>query len=186
MRPYTVVNVETYQSPITTPDIRCKSYMYHYLLSYLNLFDVFLEQKSVSLVWFAVLSIFPFVCSNLVNMCLFEGLNKLSNFDLRTELDLPNCEYLDAEDINKDGLALADTDLNILQHNIRGLLNKQNKQHCIKLLLNDHHIDVLLLYETWLNNHTEKLVKIPNYEITSKYRIDRIGGGVSILVDRKL
>ena len=74
-------------------------------------------------------------------MCLFEGLNKLSYYDPKTELDLPSCEYLDAEYINKDGLALADTDLNILQHNIRGLLNKQ---HCIKLLLNDHHIDVLL------------------------------------------
>ena len=29
-------------------------------------------------------------------------------------------------------------------------------------------------------------MKIPNFKITSKYRIDWIGGGVSILVDRKL
>ena len=105
------------------------------------------------------------------------------NYDLGDVLDLPNCDYVLPGDDYKELLSSTLTDLKVMQLNLRGLLNKQD---CLKTLLHEHKVDVALLCETWLNNNTEKLVKIPNYKIYTIHRVDKIGGGVCILSNCKL
>ena len=47
-------------------------------------------------------------------------------------------------------------------------------------------MDIALLCETWLNNKTEKLIRLPNYKIYNTNRVDKIGGGVCVLSSNKL
>ena len=49
-----------------------------------------------------------------------------TNYDLKEELDLVNCTYVMPHEDNTDVLSSSPTDLNVLQLNIRGLLNKQD------------------------------------------------------------
>ena len=79
-----------------------------------------------------------------------------------------SCDYLDYSNIetisNFNGLA-------ILQHNIRGVLGKQDS---LKLLLNnirkDCRVQVILLAETWLTKNSVKWVKIPGYNFIGSHR----------------
>ena len=84
---------------------------------------------------------------------------------------------------NTELLSSSPTDLNVLQLNIRGLLNKQDR---LITLLHEHKVDIALLCETWLNNKTEKLISLPNYKIHNMNRVDKIGGGVCVLSSNKL
>ena len=106
-----------------------------------------------------------------------------TNYDLKEEINLINCQYVVPGDNNTDLQSSSPTDLNVLQLNIRGLLNNQDQ---LVTLLHEHKVDIALLCETWLNSNTEKLIKIPNYKIHTSNRIDEIGGGVCILSSNKL
>ena len=106
-----------------------------------------------------------------------------TNYDLREELNLINCEYVVPGEDNIDLLSSNTTDLNVLQLNIRGLLNKQDR---LLPLLHEHKVDIALLCETWLNNKTEKLLRLPNYKIHNTSQVDKIGGGVCVLSNSKL
>ena len=79
-----------------------------------------------------------------------------------------------------------DSDLVVLQLNIRGLINKQTDLH--KLLSNGstNKVDVVLLCETWLRKETNKLINIPNYQFVGKERQGKKGGGVGILISNDL
>ena len=59
----------------------------------------------------------------------------------------------------------------IMQLNIRGVLNKQS---ALKQLMTDiqktHHLDLILLAETWLKKTTEHLVKISGYSLVCSHR----------------
>ena len=94
-----------------------------------------------------------------------------------------NCDYLDVSDVNS--LRHTDKDLLILQLNIRGLLSKQGS---LKQLLSEFKVlpDMVLLCETWLKKDTAGKLDMPNYKCYHKHRIDRLGGGVSVLVKQKL
>ena len=78
------------------------------------------------------------------------------------------CDYRDYSNIetvsNFNGLA-------ILQHNICGVLGKQDS---LKLLLNnirkDCRVQVILLAETWLTKNSVKWVKIPGYNFIGSHR----------------
>ena len=85
-----------------------------------------------------------------------------TNYDLKEELDLVSCEYVVPHEDNTELLSSLTTDLNVLQLTIRGLLNKQDQ---LTALLHEHKVDIALLCETWLNNKTEKLLRLPNYKI---------------------
>ena len=87
---------------------------------------------------------------------------KHTNYDLKEEFDLVNCAYVMPYEDNTELLSSFPTDLNVLQLNIRGLLNKQDR---LTALLHEHNVDVALLCETWLNDKTEKLLRLPNYKI---------------------
>ena len=85
-----------------------------------------------------------------------------------------SCDYLDYSNIetvlNFNGLA-------ILQHNIHGVLGKQDS---LKLLLNnirrDCRVQVIMLAETWLNKNNVKRVKIPGDSFVCSHRKSKCGG----------
>ena len=114
-------------------------------------------------------------------MCRATDCSVDSNYDLGTELGLASCDYLGCDDT--DRIRPGKNDLSIMQLNIRGLLNKQG--HLIETIRSCQP-DIILLCETWLNTHTETLVDIPGYKLITKNRLDRIGGGVGILVNQNL
>ena len=59
-------------------------------------------------------------------MCNFERSIDHTKYDLRGELDLHICDYVLLDEDNTEILSSNITDLNVLQLNIRGLLNKQD------------------------------------------------------------
>ena len=130
------------------------------------------------------------VCVSLVSsnypptkMGNFDMPNLHTNYDLREDLNLNICDYVEPGEDNMDMLSLNPTDLKVLQLNIRGLLNKQDR---LLQLLHEHKVDIALLCETWLNPNTEKMIRLPNYKIHNTNRIDKIGGGVCVLLNSKL
>ena len=122
-------------------------------------------------------------------MCHSKSLNVGNYSSLNEQLSLDGindqCEYIESKIIKE--LHTQNTDLGVIQLNIRGLLNKQTQ---IKSLLSTENvllpIDVVLLCETWLKPLTSDLFDIPNYKSFHKTRKDRIGGGTSVLVNEKL
>ena len=108
-------------------------------------------------------------------MCLHSSIDPL---DLGfNESLVDNCDYLDYSDseLNKRS---DNTDLTVMQLNVRGILNKQC---ALKRLIMDvnrtHQLDLLLLAETWLKKTTENRVKISGYELVCSHRKRKKGGG---------
>ena len=101
--------------------------------------------------------------------------------NINTEMGLTQCDYVDFESINE--LKPTNNDLSIMQLNIRGLLNKQDR---LNEIINECQANVILLCETWLKKQTECLVKESSYKLYSIVRRDKMGGGVRILVHKNL
>ena len=108
----------------------------------------------------------------------------------RLDLDFNNeivdaCDYLDYGELIKDKSDM--NNLTVLQLNIHGILNKQDK---LKNLLNDirkdSRVDVAMLVETWLNKNNDKRLKVPGYQFFGFHRKQKKGGGVGILVSQEL
>ena len=122
-------------------------------------------------------------------MCHSKTFNAEKYTSLNEQLSLDglndHCAYIKPSLIKE--LHTQNTDLGVMQLNVRGLLNKQSQ---IKNLLSDDNvlipIDVLLLCETWLKPSTLDLVALPNYKAFHNTRKDRIGSGTSILVNDKI
>ena len=93
-----------------------------------------------------------------------------------------NCDYVSID----NQLMIEDTDLAILQLNIRGLSNKIEK---LKKLLDESFKnkwpDILILCETWLNKSSPHVI-IPGYIKYECRPIHKRGGGVSIYVINKI
>ena len=114
-------------------------------------------------------------------MCLtprnhFEFVDKLyqtqSYTTYNAEIDV--CDFLDID----DNIPICNSDLAIVQLNIRGLYSKQHKLK--ELLMNTFRgkvPDVILLCETWQSKNSPDRV-IEGYNIVQKYREHRKGGGV--------
>ena len=114
-------------------------------------------------------------------MCRANVCSTVTDYDLDSELGLTTCEYVDPD--NTGRIKPGKNDLSVMQVNARGLLNKIDHLHDI---INYSHPDVILLCETWLNTRTLELVEIKGYKLVSKVRVDRIGGGVGILMKKEL
>ena len=109
-------------------------------------------------------------------------MNQIDNNPICDEI-IDSCDYIDLSDINR--LSQSHQDLSVLQLNIRGLISKQDS---LKQFLSEFKLlpDILLLCETWLKRETENKINIPSYKCYHKHKIDRLGGGVSILANHKL
>ena len=100
-------------------------------------------------------------------MCHLKTFNAENYSSLNDQLSLDglndHCDYIELSLIKE--LHTQNTDLGVMQLNVRGLLNKQSQ---IKNLLSDNNvllpIDVVLLCETWLKPSTLDLFGIPNYK----------------------
>ena len=108
----------------------------------------------------------------------------LCSFDKydKSELTLTDntfdCNYIDvAKSINT-----SNNDLRIIQHNIRGVSSKlADLKFLIDNSFNQESPDIILLCETWLNDHSPPL-QIPGYNTEVTNRQTKQGGGVSILI----
>ena len=114
-------------------------------------------------------------------MCRANACSVVTDYDLNSELGLTTCDYVDPD--NTSRIKPGRNDLSIMQINTRGLLNKLDH---LRDIINYSYPDVILLCETWLNARTIDLVEIKGYKLVSKNRVDRIGGGVGILLKKEL
>ena len=121
--------------------------------------------------YFAVFLLF-LVCIELY-ICL-QPSTEMDNIYERLDLGLNNdivdsCDYLDYEELTDD--RSVKNNLTVLQLNIRGLLNKQDKlKNLLSDIKNDSRVDVAMLVETWLNKNNSKRVKIPGYQFYGFHR----------------
>ena len=112
--------------------------------------------------------------------------NKLSDeIDLRPiELGYINCEYIESFS-EEMSTCLGPHDLSVVHLNISGLLfSKQDELH--RLLNKMGGVNKVDVNETWLRKETINKIKIKNYQIESKVRKGKNGGGVSILIRNRL
>ena len=126
----------------------------------------------------------------LLILCLLDltPITKMTRTDLLLDHCLINkqCDYTDScdyIDLDKTHDEITANDLNLIQWNIRGLINKQNT------LIKETHqekssgvVHVYMLNETWVTNNNEHLVRIPNYNFVGKHRTSKKGGGVGLAV----
>ena len=92
------------------------------------------------------------------------------------------CDYIDPESCTN--LNPENYNLLVLQHNIRGLIGKQDD---LKLLLGilqmkNSPVDIISLCETFLNNVTVGQVNIPRYDIISNHGQEYKGGRTAIII----
>ena len=103
------------------------------------------------------------------------------------DLDLAwndNCTYTDYDDfISHDK---QDTDLTVLQLNVRGLINKQTELKNLLYRKHTNKVDVALLCETWIRPKNVNRVHLSDYVFESKERKGKRGSGIGILIRNNL
>ena len=72
------------------------------------------------------------------------------------------CDYVEEEDIRE--IVIENSDLSVIQLNIRGLFGKQDKLLKLINCCNKSKIDIIILEETWLNKKNQNEINIPGYE----------------------
>ena len=118
-------------------------------------------------------------------MCMHPVLDrKLS--DLYSKYKNVNLDEFDNCDYVHRITDVGPTDLVVLQLNIRGVGSKRTDLiDLIDTSVQGRQPDVLLLSETWLTPFSPKIC-IPGYELFHQDRTDKRGGGVAILISKKL
>ena len=95
------------------------------------------------------------------------------------------CDYVDIDD--SCDIICTDNDLKILFFSIRGLLNKQTQlSHLLYHCLGDQKVDLVILAETWHTPNNLHRIKLPGYKFHGKARPNRMGRGVSFLINDQL
>ena len=94
-----------------------------------------------------------------------------------------NCDYHD----NTDDIDIMQSDLSVLQWNIRGLLGKKDILHTLMTHKNNQRpLDIGIISETWLTDRTQSFANIPGYHLITSNRTHKKGGGVGLLVSSRL
>ena len=92
------------------------------------------------------------------------------------------CDYVRTE----EKIIVEESDLVVLQLNIRGLTNKITE---LKSLLENittcKKPNIILLSETWLNKSSPKFI-LSNYDSYNVHRTHKKGGGVSVLISNAI
>lgn len=126
---------------------------------------------------------------NLVDYCD----NKMSKHENDTDPDLnffnnlviPNCDYLDLEDINSyfNKLNII-SQFNILHCNCRSIYNKTNE---INLLATTVKANIIAVTETWIENEIAEITHIDGYKFEHKSRAANTkGGGVGFFIENNI
>ena len=106
-------------------------------------------------------------------------LNQLPTLEVNYDTD--NCSY---DDLDKS-IKCDSSDLSIIHLNIRGLSSKiENLNYVLTHSLASSHPDIILLCETWLSKRSPKPV-ISGYNMERTDRVNKKGGGVSILISNR-
>ena len=85
-----------------------------------------------------------------------------------------NCEYIDYEDLGK--LTISQSDLRVVQINIRGIKSKLDE---LDMLITDlNQPDIIIINETWLKSGEDKFINIKGYTFEGTPRERKKGGGV--------
>ena len=111
-----------------------------------------------------------------------ELLRPLTNNSLDESLWSDKCDYIDLDnisDLNPNGLNLI-----ICQLNVHSLLSNQDgiRQLLANLKCRNSEVDIMILCETFLRDHTEHQVNIPGYNLISNHQQHSNGGGTALLV----
>ena len=122
------------------------------------------------------------------NMCLKERQLVDSPSNKNTvDIDIAwndNYSYVDYDDFLS--MYRPDSDLTILQLNIRGLINKQSDLSKLLQREENNKVDVALLCETWIRPKNLNRINIPGYKYESKERKGEKGGGHRHIDKREL
>ena len=95
------------------------------------------------------------------------------------------CDYINLKDISN--ITCSETDLVLMQLNVRGLISKQNElSKLINTCLKDKKIDVIILCETWVTKDTRQLINVPGYQYVGIERQNKKGGGVGFLIANEI
>ena len=135
-------------------------------------------------------TLLSFICIHPLVMCLHKC-NIICTENSFDSIDLSGideffdvCEYthLDSNDLN-----VTDDLFKVIHLNICGLTNKQEQvSRLLHALGGSNKVSALTLNETWLQKDLLSHIKIPSYDLLSKPRLGRKGGGVGILIDQSL
>lgn len=120
------------------------------------------------------------------NLNIDEDLDYFS-FDLNDdEYEVSNTYTNPSRYITEEGLKTffnqnCDTCIKYLHVNSRSL--KKNFKEVCNLLTISHPLTALAISETWLTDATHDIYHIPGYCFVSKFRVNKIGGGVGMYVN---
>ena len=102
----------------------------------------------------------------------------------KLDLDLINCKYEDCSEIIEN--TTKESELNIIHYNVHGILNKQRELGDFLSNCGGKEIHVALLNETWLKKMNSNKLNIQGFNYVGVPRPHKKGGGVGILVNKKL
>ena len=103
-----------------------------------------------------------------------------SNFDSNNPSPIINdCVYSTQEDFTSDAIS-PDRNLTIIHFNIRSLSkNFDNLRDTIQSL---PEFSVIALSETWLKSSSPDVFQLPGYQLITRNRLHRVGGGVALYI----
>ena len=114
-----------------------------------------------------------------------KSLRTLKNTIVNDELGYnitDNCEYIDYENLGK--LTISQSDLRVVQLNIRGIKSKIDE---LDMLITDlNQPDIIIISETWLKSGEDKFINIKGYTFEGTPRERKKGGGVGFLIKHGL
>ena len=123
------------------------------------------------------------MCLQQSDLHLMDSLDRpLDLFNVSESLWNDKCDYLDIEkckNFNPNSMNFI-----VLQLNVRSLLSHQSDLRNLlhELDRRNSTVDILLLFETFLNKKMERMVNIPGYTLLSNSCSCGKGGGTCILV----
>ena len=108
------------------------------------------------------------------------------SFSLLAKLDLDflSCTYDKTFDTCQN--TSKDEELNIVHYNVRGLSNKQRELGDLLSNCSGKEIHIATINETWLKPSNDKQIKVQGYNFLGKPLLNRKGGGVRFLINKKL
>ena len=128
------------------------------------------------LLWFVLFTVY--MCFQKVDQGTDALGRKIESTNFIIE-DFDKCDYVEQ-------IETTSNDLTFIQLNVRGITNKKSKiTHLLESCIKGKEVDVIQLCETWLTPFSPTIV-LPGYKLYHIDRSNKKGGGVGILVSRRL